>query len=217
MKKTKIWYKLKSAFFSRGQLLNNQVEDEGEKGVEYYNKVFNELEIFHVHYTSSPYYGVWTLILDRIRRIGKGSILEIGCGTGQLAHAIYDSDLANEYLGFDFSEVAIKYARRNCPKLKFVVANALETNLYETFNYDIVISTEFLEHVREDLYIIKSIRAGTIFIGSVPDYPFRSHVRHFPNMMEVTNRYSKYFSSFEVIPTRVYKTKIIYLFQGLKN
>lgn len=217
MEKTKIWHELKNRFLSSSKLVKSKLEDEGERGVEYYNKVFEEKKIFHAHYTSSPYYGVWTVILDRLRRIEKVSILEIGCGTGQLAWALYDSDLANKYVGFDLSEVAIKYARLNCPRLKFFVANAIETNLYEIINYNVIISTEFLEHVERDLDVIKSIRGGTIFIGSVPNYPFRSHVRHFSSMTEVINRYSKYFSSFEVIPIRVYETKTIYLFQGIKN
>ncbi len=217
MKNYNLLNKLKDQFFNSGEAGNNQVDNVSEKGKDYYNKVFDELEMFHVHYTSSPYYGVWTVILDRIRHIRKGSILEIGCGTGQLAWALYDSNLANDYLGFDFSEVAIKYARRLCPKLKFIVANALETDLYATFNYDIIISTEFLEHVELDIDVIKSIRAGATFIGSVPNYPFRSHIRHFSDIMEVINRYSEYFTSFKVIPIRVYETKIIYLFQGVKN
>jgi len=216
MKSTKMWRKLKSTLTYSGKLIDDKKKDGHEKGEDYYNKVFEEKEIFHVHYASSPYYGVWTIILDKVRRIGKGSILEIGCGTGQLAWAIYDSDLQNEYLGFDFSEVAVQYARRHCPELNFVVENALETDVYETVDYSIVISTEFLEHVDQDIDVIKSIRAGTNFIGSVPSFPWCSHVRHFPSKRDVYNRYSDHFSSFEVIPVRVYENKTIYLFQGIK-
>jgi SAM-dependent methyltransferase len=217
MKITIILNKLKSMFLNNGNFVNNQIEDGDEKGEDYYNKVFEEKKIFHSHYTASPYYGVWAVILDKIRRLEKGSILEVGCGTGQLAWAIYDSDLITEYLGFDFSEVAINYARRHCPEFKFVVANALDTNLYETFDHTIVISTEFLEHIERDLDVIKSIRCGVTFIGSVPSFPWRSHVRHFSSTEEVFSRYAEHFSSFEVIPIRVYENKTIYLFQGIKR
>jgi 2-polyprenyl-3-methyl-5-hydroxy-6-metoxy-1,4-benzoquinol methylase len=217
MESNKIWRKLKDTFTHSSNTTNNEINQDREKGEDYYNKVFEEKEMFHAHYTSSPYYGVWTIILDKIRRIGKGSILEIGCGTGQLAWAIYDSDLENEYFGFDFSEVAIQYAQRHCPELKFVVANALDTDIYDTAECSIVVSTEFLEHIERDLDVIKSIHTGTNFIGSVPSYPWRSHVRHFPAGRDVFNRYSEYFSSFEVIPVRVYETKTIHLFQGIKK
>ena len=39
------------------------------------------------HYTASPYYPLWTVIVDRLRRPRSRAVLEVACGSGQLAAA----------------------------------------------------------------------------------------------------------------------------------
>jgi hypothetical protein len=58
---------------------------EGEKGAEWYDASFERGRHWRRHYTESPYYFIWTVIADRVLRAGGRSILEIGCGSGQLA------------------------------------------------------------------------------------------------------------------------------------
>lgn len=72
------------------------------------------------------------------------SVLEIGCGTGQLAQAIRDALPGMGYCGFDFSEVAIQIARSRSPNMRFEIHDALMTDLYRSHDYDLVISTEFI-------------------------------------------------------------------------
>src|SRR5438128_11724255 len=62
-----------------------------EMGAEFYDKAFESVTSYHKHYTESEYYFLWTVIVDRIRRAKSTSILEIGCGPGQLARAIHDA------------------------------------------------------------------------------------------------------------------------------
>lgn len=176
---------------SKGNLL--------ESGKGYYDKAFSSAQHWQEHYTRSSYYFLWTVIIDRLRRIGPSAILEIGCGPGQLAAAIHDAQLATCYSGIDFSEVAIGYARKACPsQCIFNIENALESDLYTTATYDIVISTEFLEHVNQDVEVLSKVRSGARVIATVPNFPYISHVRHFEDTEDVLSRYGPLFRDFSV-------------------
>ena len=171
-----------------------------EQNSNYYDKIFitNENEMWSTHYTKAFYYPLWTILTDRIMRSGKTfSVLDIGCGPGQLPLLLYDQGLTR-YLGFDFSQQAINYAKNMCPKFDFLVADAFQTDLYDVYDYDTVICTEFLEHVENDCEIICKIPSGRHFYGSVPNFYEPSHVRFFNSVEEVKQRYENYFHSFNV-------------------
>jgi len=57
------------------------------------------------------------------RFIPPGRVLDLGCGTGRLAHALPDA----EYLGIDLSEEMLAVARRHeSDRVKFVLGNLLQ-------------------------------------------------------------------------------------------
>jgi hypothetical protein len=85
-----------------------------------------------------------------------------------------------------------------CPEYRFVVADVFETDVFSTFPYDAVISLEFLEHVERDLDVIRRVRPGARFLGTVPNFPWDSHVRHFRDADEVRGRYGEFFTDFRV-------------------
>ena len=89
-------------------------------------------------------------------------------------------------------------ARLACPSCEFVCANAFTSGLFDTLDYDVVVATEFLEHVEGDLLILDRIRPSTRVYGSVPNFPHPAHVRHFNSREEVYARYSSAFSDFRV-------------------
>lgn len=190
----------------------------GEKNADFYDRTFSEDQSWRSHYTQSPYYFCWTVILDRLRRAGSKSILEIGCGSGQLALAIYEAGIAASYCGFDFSKSRLEQAKNFCSHFRFEVADAFETDLFETVIYDTAISTEFLEHVERDLEVIEKLPAGTRFIGTVPNFPFISHVRHFSTCEEVVGRYGHYFDQFSVVPILANAGgKTFFILEGVKK
>jgi SAM-dependent methyltransferase len=197
---------------------SSRSESSREKGADFYNRIFHKTEAYRVHYTRSYYYFVWAVIVDRIRRIKTRAILEVGCGAGQLAHAIYDANGIERYCGIDFSEARVEQARRNCPTYRFEVADVFQTDLFETYEYDLVIATEFLEHVERDLQVISAIRSGSYFIGTVPNFPAAAHVRYFKDSEEVGNRYSKFFTDFKVDAILANdKGRTFFLMQGIKT
>jgi len=192
-------------------------EARGEKGPDFYDQVFLENEDLRVHYTASSYYFIWTVIVDRIRRARRKAVLEVGCGTGQLAHAIYDAGMIQSYCGLDFSKTRIEQARRHCPAYRFEAVDVFQTRLFEDYHYDVAIATEFLEHIEHDLDVIRFIRPRTYFVGTVPNFPYVSHVRHFQDCDEVIRRYAPFFTDFKVDAFRAKgHEKIFFLLEGIK-
>ncbi|RJP68699.1 MAG: class I SAM-dependent methyltransferase [Candidatus Abyssobacteria bacterium SURF_17] len=188
-----------------------------ERGPDWYDRSFIWTERTHKHYTESMHYFLWTIIAHLMVSAQVRAVLDVGCGSGQLALLLRDKGI-KDYRGFDFSRRRIHWARRTCPEFTFVVADALETDLFDTFDYDAVICTEFLEHVERDIQVIDRIRKGALFFATVPNFPFPSHVRHFKDSSEVYDRYSRLFENFSVdwFPADK-KGKVFFLLQGTKK
>ena len=187
-----------------------------ERGPEWYDS-FASRDHYRQHYTESEYHFLWSVIADRIVRADVTSVLDLGCGSGQLAVLLRDKGVRN-YHGIDFSPEFIGLAKQRGLEFDFTLADVFETDLLETAQYEAVISTEFLEHVKGDLEIIGRIRPGTRCYATVPNFPFRSHVRHFRNATEVHDRYSKYFGEFRVDSFLANeKGKTYYLLEGKKS
>lgn len=159
------------------------------KGPEYYDQVFSESQAYQIHYKHSPYFVLWSQILLWLRQLEAPKILEIGCGTGQLAHYLYDEGFG-DYYGFDFSPKAVEIAKQAVDQ-SFAVGDAFDQAPYE-FDYNVAVATEVLEHVADDYAIIKSLRKGTVFIFSLPTYDDPAHIRFFPAGGQVVRRYRGY-------------------------
>lgn len=186
-----------------------------EENEEFYNKIFikggynNE---YHKNYTECIYYPIWEKAVKIIKEIEKNPVvIEIGCGTGQFAKFLFDEGIRN-YIGIDFSEEAIKLARINNKGFedKFVRENAYESDIYWS-DYNICVMFEFLEHVKDDISIIKKIRQNTTVLFSVPNFYSISHIRWFDNEYEIRARYKNYLDIAEIFDFEISKGKKIYL------
>lgn len=74
------------------------------------------------------------------------SVLEVGCGPGDLASRILPPGL--DYLGIDIDETEIETACGRYPRLSFQVGNAYELPV-ESNSFDLVIACEVLEHLED--------------------------------------------------------------------
>jgi SAM-dependent methyltransferase len=184
-----------------------------ERDAEWYDENFPES--MRQHYAMSRYLCLWAVIVDRMLRRGSRSVLDIGCGAGQFAALLRDKGI-REYCGLDFSGRRIEHARSLCPEFTFVVADALETNLYSAHAYDTVCCTEFLEHVEGDIEILSRIRREAVFYGSVPNFPSASHVRYFVDSDQVNTRYSALLDPLRVDPFRV-GNHTFFVIEGVKT
>jgi SAM-dependent methyltransferase len=188
-----------------------------ERKADWYDKVFKESTEYDCHYIKSHYYFIWCVILDRVMRSGAQSVLDIGCGPGQVASFFQYKGL-QRYFGLDLSTVAIEKARKLCPNYQFKVENALETDVLARVDYDTAISMEFLEHVTEELEVLKKLKPGTRFFGTVPDFPYPSHVRYFSSSDEVQQRYRSLFTTLDVDEFQAPNgTQRYFLLEGVKS
>ena len=188
----------------------------GEQDAAWYDASFHAAEHFRRHYSASPYYFLWCVIWDRLRRAAVRSVLDVGCGSGQLAALLRDRGLKT-YCGVDFSEARIEWARKTCPQFDFVLGDVFETDVFETFEYDTVICTEFLEHVERDLDALERTRRGARLYATVPNFPFASHVRHFTTCDEVRSRYAALLRDLDVVPVLANEEgKTFFLLEGIR-
>jgi len=187
-------------------------------GSDWYDRAYTAIETYHVAYEKSPYYSIWTVIVDRIRQNGLRRVLEIGCGPGQLAALLLDQGVEH-YTGLDFSPVAISIARNTVPRGRFVVDDACTSTLYVDIEYDVIVCTEVLEHIDDDLSVVTHFRPGVRCLCTVPNFPYESHVRHFRDVDEVVRRYSAFFDDFDVATIKGPQTEgqMYFLFEGVRN
>jgi len=188
---------------------------DGQKPASWYDEAF-KLPAYNVHYTNSSSYFSWAVIADRILRSGCKSVLDIGCGPGQFASLLYDKGI-KEYTGIDFSPVSIQKASDRCPFYKFVLADLAASDIMEKIAPSCVTALEVLEHIENDIVLLQKIPSATLFLGTVPNFPYPSHVRHFQNMEEVSQRYEALFSRFRVDEFRLKPDgSILFVMEGVK-
>ena len=170
-----------------------------EKDFNYYDGIYKSFDGFSTHYKNSGYYILWTQALIFMKRIQSPKILEIGCGTGQFAHYLYDEGCI-DYHGFDFSPEAIRIAKKTINQ-SFSLGDALDKASY-CHDYNLIISLEVLEHIWDDLRVLNNIKQGTYIIFSLPVSNDISHVRWFMNWREIEKRYYRNIDIKEIVYIR---------------
>jgi len=155
----------------------------------WYNEVFKtggSEYMYFLKYDKTPWYPVWKIIVARIKELGAINILDIGCGPGQFADCLL-SEITNadassnilpqlKYTGIDFSSVAIDFANKLNLSASFIVADATSYD-YSQVDYDLVVTTEFLEHITDDLGVLSKIKTGSVILATLPNQDSEGHVR----------------------------------------
>lgn len=155
----------------------------------WYNEVFKtggSEYMYFLKYDKTPWYPIWKIIVARIKELGAINILDIGCGPGQFADCLL-SEITNadassnilpqlKYTGIDFSSVAIDFANKLNLSASFIVADATSYD-YSQVDYDLVVTTEFLEHITDDLGVLSKIKTGSVILATLPNQDSEGHVR----------------------------------------
>lgn len=162
-----------------------------ERDSSYYNGNAETNSANVAAYQNSPYYPLYLETLKKIKAYGSKHIFEIGCGHGVFSEMLYANGKYC-YLGLDFSEKRLEIARKKVSKYKYFCQNIYDTEFFDEYDYDTAICHEVLEHLRNDIHVFKKIKKGTYFIFSVPEHDSYAHVRYFPSVDIVINRYKKY-------------------------
>lgn len=158
-----------------------------EQDSDYYDEMFGTSIKYHSHYKDSKYLTMFNVAKGMLSEIKNPQILDLGCGSGQFAHMLWDAGFLC-YSGVDFSKTALGIAQGLSPQV-FEWADIME---YEPNwdNFNVVVILEVLEHLNEDRELIKKIPVGKHIIFSVPAFDDPAHVRRFTSKTQVYERYS---------------------------
>lgn len=101
------------------------------------------------------------LIANEVRQIGVriGSVLDVGCGLGELILDLNKVLPEAQFVGLDISPVAIDTCRRTVPSAAFHVIDIANHRLEETF--DLVVCSEVTEHLENPFAAVSNLRRMT--------------------------------------------------------
>jgi len=154
------------------------------------------------------------LALDWVNE--KNGIIELGCSSGNFAEKLSSKGITN-YCGIDIQQDKITEARKRLPKMNFVCCDIIN-NLSVLKEAQTFISFQSLEHIEDDLKILKALNKGTNVIISVPNSPYKGHIRWF-ELEGWEKRFSKYIDFEDIITIQNPKKlkKRAFLFKGVRN
>jgi len=138
------------------------------------------------------------------------SVIEIGCGAGQLASLVVDN--VPTYNGVDSSTVAIDAARKRV-HAKHAVFSVAEASSFEIAwpimrliaptvkAKPLIVACELLEHLADDQDVgLLRVFWGERVLLSLPTRDSESHVRFFPDEASVRARYGAHIDGMTVEP-----------------
>lgn len=159
-----------------------------ERSAAFYNRGYRKNARYKLDADHAPWSQLWYWVLGRT---SDEMIVDLGCGAGHLAELLQRRDHpTHRYMGLDFSEEALKQARKRAPGYRFI-CGTLPRDVRQVVKYKgaTVVLTEVLEHIKKDQALLKALRVGTRVLGTVPQKDSASHVRFFQRMREVVIRY----------------------------
>ena len=181
-----------------------------ELGASYYNRLIPDSIS---QYWVDLYNTIICLLPDDVNI----KIADLGCGPGLFAEFPFNAGYVN-YWGIDFAKECIKLARKRVPSYKYTVGNLYDKNIQKEFkNYDVFISVESLEHMTNDLEVIKAIPKGKQIILSVPNAGDESHVRCFKKASQVRERYSSLIEFTTELSMPGVRTKRFFIVSGIRK
>ena len=98
-------------------------------------------------------------MLQNVSFIDGNSILDAGCGNGQLTHVLMQrlSAFQIRQSAFDISERMVEHSRTLNPTVRHDVA-ALPQTSYQDYEFDVIIASEVLEHLAEPQASLRELR-----------------------------------------------------------
>jgi SAM-dependent methyltransferase len=158
----------------------------------YYDKAYVDNPKYNCPYYESRYFELWKECIKLIDF--DKSILEVGCGTGQFKDMLMKYGFSNKYKGFDFSKEAINI----CNDKRCVVGDARNDSMYKYNKQEQIVCFEVLEHLKDDVEVIRKWKKGVDVIITLPCFNDAAHVRYFLSIAEICNRYELAFDCIRV-------------------
>lgn len=102
------------------------------------------------------------LIMEFLKNLEFQSLLDVGCGEGSLLQSIDPTGKKYELYGTDISENSIKITQSKIRRGIFKVMDISKESIDKKF--DLVICSEVLEHIKDDISAIKNLHKMSEFI-----------------------------------------------------
>jgi len=185
-----------------------------EQGPEYSEK-YVEQYLSERH--KDIYFPLYRAAIDFLPEDKDRMIVDLGCAVGWIGKLVLEKGYKN-YVGIDFSSGMIEAAKLNVPQGTFVLGYLRDPKTQVLFrDYDIFVTLEVLEHIRDDLKLVESLPSGSLVIFSVPNFRSAAHVRWFDDVGAVIDRYDDLLDieGFKVI--RYGKKSKAFLFQSYRR
>lgn len=119
-------------------------------------------------------------------------IIDLGCGTGRFAEQMRLRNNTANFVGIDFSPAAIDECRRYVPDWadQFHVGDLREWRPDpHRLSNTVYTCLETLEHLENDIEVVRRIPVGHEFVFSVPNFGGEAHLRCFQNPSDAWDRY----------------------------
>ncbi len=169
---------------------------------------------YNCHYSEHKNYSLWKTALSWIDPGER--VLDMGCGTGQFGHMLDDNNI--EYIGWDFSRDAIRIAEglkeEHNLNAHFFLADI--KSAHWSF-FDVYVLFSVLEHIKDDLSIIRGVPTKSKIIFIVPSFKYIYHVRIFRNKKEIIERYGDLIDIEEIIMEKRRRGNKQFLVKGVKK
>jgi len=184
-------------------------------------KNYSEKQIHFPNAEISP------LLEKSFKDLGNISVLDMGCGDGQLLHTIIKKGLlkdAENVIGVDLSETRCSRFKNNVKIADVICSDVCNVSQLKSKSFDIVTCTQVIEHVIEDELLLKEIdrllkNNSLLYISSVIKkwygcYIYMNngkirldptHVKEYSSEEEFTNLLKK--NGFKVIETNITPVK----------
>ncbi len=117
--------------------------------------------------------GLHTLLKNKPRR-STVTIIDLGCGSGDMLREVADYGRKNDYLftltGIDANEFTVNYARKlsvDYPEIRYIKMNVLGGE-FDKLEYDIALATLFLHHFQNEEIenmlgmLMKKVKTGIV-------------------------------------------------------
>lgn len=120
------------------------------------------------------------------------AVVDLGCGTGTFLRCLEAERHEGDRVGIDFSEAALEAAARylTTSRNRLEVADLREWQPDEHRPGNTTYTClEVLEHLADDLDLVRRIPPGHQFVLSVPNYESEAHARWFRTCGEAWERY----------------------------
>jgi trans-aconitate methyltransferase len=133
-----------------------------------------------VKYSPAPFHRR-RMIVDLARRVTARSVLDIGCGTGEVLVALREALRPERLVGVDLSVAVVETNRRALPFAEFHAADVSQAPL--AGQWDLIVATEVIEHIADYMTALANIRkmcSGHVIV-TVPSgriYPIDRHMGH---------------------------------------